>query len=286
MKLFILLVFLLTKCFVTIQAARILVLSPMGTKSHAIGIMPLVEALADKGHQVTLVTPHSHKTKSPNIHKIELSDMVQYVEEEWFSFKNVDLITALRGFINEFRKPTTKGYPSFMANKDIQRIIRERDVDLIILDAIINDFTLPIIDHLGVPFIYHCPGSGPSWTLEAMNVDQEFASVPNLNFELVTPMNFQDRLFNLVATKILLLARKIFVLWYVDEMARKDFPDARPAEKIQQDAALCLVNLDRATSTPRSLPPTMIPVGAMHCRPAEPLPKVSKLSIKLIINIM
>jgi len=252
----------------------------MGTKSHAIGIMPLVEALAEKDHQVTLVTAHSHKTKSPNIRKIELSDMVQYIEEEWFSFKNDDLITALRGFINEFRKPVTRGYSSFMANKDIQRIIREKDVDLIILDAILNDFTLPIIDHLGVPFIYHSPGSGSSWTLEAMNVDQEFASVPNLNFELATPMNFHDRLFNLVVSKLFLLARKIFVLWHVDEVAKNDFPDARPAEKIQQDAALCLVNLDRATSTPRSLPPTFIPVGAMHCRPAQPLPKVSKLFSK------
>ena len=78
------------------NVARILiVLSPMGTKSHTIGMMPMIEALGDRGHQVRLVTPHTHKTKSPNIRKIELSDVIEHVEGEWYAFKLDGLFTAI-----------------------------------------------------------------------------------------------------------------------------------------------------------------------------------------------
>ena len=90
-----LLVLLVIQCLIFVRTAKILVLSPMGTKSHTIGILPLIETLGDRGHQVTLVTPHSHKTKSPNIRKIELSDALEHVEGEWYAFKLDGLFTAI-----------------------------------------------------------------------------------------------------------------------------------------------------------------------------------------------
>ncbi len=150
-----------------------------------------------------------------------------------------------------------------MANKDIQKIIQTKDVDLIILDCIFNDFTFPIIDHLGVPFIFYSPASGTFWTLDAMNVDPELASIPTLGLEVPTPMSFLDRSLNVIANKLVLLIKRVFVLWYVDEISKIDFPNARPAQEVQLDAALCLANIDRATSMPRNLPPTFIPVDAL-----------------------
>ena len=59
-----------------------------------------------------------------------------------------------------------------MANEEFRQLITDTTVDLVIVDAIFNDFTLPIIDHLKVPFIFYSPGSGPLWTLAAMKADQ------------------------------------------------------------------------------------------------------------------
>jgi len=175
-----------------------------------------------------------------------------------------------------FRNAVTYVYPGLMANKDMQRIIQTKDVDLVILDGIWNDFTYAMIDHLGVPFVIYSPGPGATWTLESMSVDQEFASVPNMGLEVHTPMSFPGRVLNLVSTKVFMFIRKFSILWHVDAMAEKDFPNARPKQEIERDATLCLANIDRATSIPRNLPPTFIPAGAMHCRPAQSLPKVSK----------
>jgi len=62
----------------------------------------------------------------------------------------------------------------------------------------------------------------------------------------------------------------------LDDLARKDFHTARSISEIEGDAALCLANIDLATGRVRTLPRTIIPVGALHVRPSTFLPKVKK----------
>lgn len=257
------------------QPARILVLSPMGTRSHLYGFMPMVEALAEKGHQLTVVSPHSPKTESPNIHKIVLSEVVDFLDEAWYSFKSPGLIESFVTPLWEFRRAAMRGYAPFMAIEEIQTFIRTKAVDLVILDAILNDLALPFIDHLGVPFIYHSPGAGATWTWAALGVDQQFSTVPSIAMEAKSTLSFYERMMNMLLSKLFLLAREVWVLGAVDQLAKQDFPHARPVRDIERDAALCLINIDSATSRPRSLPPTVVPVGAMHCHPPKRLPKVT-----------
>ena len=59
-----------------------------------------------------------------------------------------------------------------------------------------------------------------------------------------------------------------------DEYVKKDFPKALPKANFMKDASLVLVNSDVTTDWPRAIPPTVIPSGAAHARPAEELPPV------------
>lgn len=65
----------------------------------------------------------------------------------------------------------------------------------------------------------------------------------------------------------------------LDQVIRKDFPDARSIEQIERDAKLCLTNIHPVTAWVRSLPPNVIAVGAMHVRPPKPLPDVIQLFV-------
>jgi glucuronosyltransferase len=69
------------------MAARILVLSPLGPRSHINSLMPMVETLAENGHQLTAVTSSSPKTISPNIHKIVVDELIEFVDVTWYDFK-------------------------------------------------------------------------------------------------------------------------------------------------------------------------------------------------------
>ena len=49
---------------------------------------------------------------------------------------------------------------------------------------------------------------------------------------------------------------------------------APPMSELIKEASLLYLNSDMSTEEPRPLLPNTISVGAMHCVPAKPLPKV------------
>lgn len=257
------------------RADRILVLSPMGTKSHAYGFLPAIEGLAERGHQVTLITAHVHKIRSPNIRNIVIEGAAAHVDGDLQTFEGENLLNAIKGMLSEFRSGVSVGYGLFMANEEVKEIIRTRPVDLIILDGIVNEATLPLVDFLKVPYILYSPASSPPWILNAMGAYKEYSVIPSIGLSFKARMTFFQRFMNAFLTEVFLLARKLFVLDLVDELAKKDFPNSRSAAEVERGAELCLVNIDRVTGRARSLPPTMIPVGAMQCGPPKPLPEVN-----------
>lgn len=256
------------------QCARILMLSPMGTRSHMYSFMPIMEVLAERGHQVTVVTAHEPKTDTPNIRKIVITEIVEHLESGWQSFERESIASEFLNFVDEVSTLGTIGYQYLMANKDIQEIIKNKDVDLVIVDAILNEFTLPLVDHLGVPFIFHSASTGPPWSLAIFDVPNAYATVPSLGSEFKSDMTFMERVINMAMDEIFLIIRKRIILRMLDDLARPDFPNARPIAEIERSAQLCLASHHSTTAWPRSLPPTFIPIGALHVRPAKPLPNV------------
>ncbi len=109
----------------------------------------------------------------------------------------------------------------------------------------------------------------------AKDVDREYASIPPYFGGYKSQMTFFQRMTNLLLTEASLVYRRYFLLATVDKMAQQHFPNARPIAEIERDAELTFANIHPTTSWLRSLPATFIPVGAMHVRPAKPLPQVS-----------
>ena len=256
------------------DAERILVLAPMCSKSHTISFMPIVEELATKGHQVTVVTPYEFNFPTENIVEIRLQNAYQQFDIDWFSMRKQSSIASfLQGIVN-FRAIMKNGYDILMADKNFQEILKSRAVDLVIVDAVLNDFTLPIIDYLNVPFIMYSPSSNAPWVYAAVNMPVSYATVPNGLGDYISKMTFLERVVNLVGNELFLLIRKYYILNFLDEIANKDFPNSRPIFEIERDSSLCIINSHPATAWHRPLPPNVIEIGALHTRPAMPLPKV------------
>ena len=91
MKLLVLFVFQIISwtvpgCF----AAKIAVLYPGGSKSHLIAAMPIVEELALRGHDVTVVSPFKMSTENSMrlIHLTELEKLIESVPIDWFGMSD------------------------------------------------------------------------------------------------------------------------------------------------------------------------------------------------------
>lgn len=71
-------------------AAKIAVLYPGGSKSHLIAAMPIVEELAQRGHDVTVVSPFKMSTENSmrQIHLAELEKLIESVPIDWFEMSD------------------------------------------------------------------------------------------------------------------------------------------------------------------------------------------------------
>jgi glucuronosyltransferase len=263
--------------FVMCNGKRILFLSPVSTKSHKIGFMPIAEGLAERGHRVTVVSPVEPLKQIQNLREIVIANHYYSSQNfDWFEMGSHDPdLTSISGIIKQFRALNIEGYQLFRANQDVQQIIRTKDVDLVVIDATINDFCFPFIEHLKVPFISYIPSTGIPWTIDAMGVPHESAYVPGGANDHGSEMTFIERAFNSLGMELFLMLRRYFVLEMVDDLVREDFPNLRPIAEIERDAELLIMNSHPTTAWSRPLPPYAIPIGPLHVRPAQPLPKVN-----------
>ncbi|XP_032791501.2 LOW QUALITY PROTEIN: UDP-glycosyltransferase UGT5 [Daphnia magna] len=265
---------LLNHWFVFSQTERILVLAPVCSKSHKISFMPIVEALAEKGHQVTVVTPFSPENQKPNVKEIVLKkNALMEIDTDWFEIQKQNILKVFTWTITVFRTTMKDGYDILMSNEEFQEVLRSRDVDLVIVDAILNDFVLPIIDHINVPFIFYCPASGVPWVMDMLNVPQEYASVPVGMGDYGSQMTFMQRMGNFLSTELFFLVRKAFWLNMLKDVTNKDFPNSRSISEIERDSQLCIINSHPATAWARPLPQNVIPIPALHTRPPKSLPQ-------------
>ncbi|XP_032792429.2 UDP-glycosyltransferase UGT5 [Daphnia magna] len=257
---------------------RILVLLPLGSKSHKLAVMPVVKALAQKGHNLTIISGYKSATKINNIREIQITsidEILERVKVNWFETQKEDSLTQLKTMMMSL-PPTIKfGYELIMTHPEFQTILLERNIDLVIVDAIVSELTFPIIEHLGVPFIFHCSSLGIPWAaaaLEAMGADLNYAAIPFPMTGFDDRMTFGQRLFNIRMAETFRSMRQSYAFDVLDAYAKKDFPNASPTANIMKKASLVLVNSHVTTDWPRSIPPTVIPIGAVHTRPAKQLP--------------
>lgn len=266
---------LVIQLFVACRAGRILVLAPVCSKSHKFSFMPLMEGLAKKGHQVTVVTPFLPSKPVDNIREITTGDIFEEISIDWFEAQRQNNAVAFADILIKFREIMREGYNQLMNNKEFKEILQSRETDLIIVDAILNEFTLPIIDHFNVPFIFYCPAASVPWVVNAMSIPPEYAYVPGGINDNDSRMTFVQRMGNMLSSEVFLWLRQIFLLNMLDDFARKDFPNSRSVAVIERDADLCFINSHPATAWARPLPMNVIPLGATHVRPANTLPEVS-----------
>ena len=150
-------------------------------------------------------------------------------------------------------------------------------VDLVIIDDSFNEYCLPIVEKLGVPFIFYSASTGYPSTWASMGASQELATIPNRFSGFDNEMDFYQRLQNAVTVSVVQLIRNWYTIPAMDRHISADFPNTRSILDIERDASLFFISSKSATSWTRPLPPTVIPLGPLHVRAAVALPSVGPI---------
>nr|XP_045586778.1 UDP-glucosyltransferase 2-like [Procambarus clarkii] len=118
------------------RAYKILMLLPVSSTSHRNVFMPLAEALADRGHEIVMLTNRPKSSNHPNIHEVthgvshfkeDKVNMFDYLKDPTGSFQMfVDMLPAIA---RDFYKDTLV--------KELYE--RRKSFDLFIVDHAFNE---------------------------------------------------------------------------------------------------------------------------------------------------
>jgi len=251
--------------------ARVLVLTVLGSKSHKIGLTPIMEELVQRGHTVTIVTPYQSKELTPGITEIVLKTSFGS-DSSWFKLEEFNQFTMPFYIYKSYAEFFKYFYGKLMADDQFKAIIDQKLVDVVIVDDSFNEYCLPVIESLSVPFIFYSASTGYPSTWASMGASQELATVPNRFSGFDNQMDFWERLTNTATVTLIQLVRNWYTIPAIDRHVRKDLPNSRSILDIEKDASLFFISSKSATSWTRPLPPKVVPLGPLHVRPALPLP--------------
>ncbi|XP_066970092.1 uncharacterized protein [Macrobrachium rosenbergii] len=257
----------------TVQASdgyRVLFMGVLGTKSHTNFYMGIIKELADSGHHVTFVTSYSTKESrtNENIKEVFVPEVDSFHDSlNRFKMSTVALVFKMRDFmplcLNALR------------NDKVQGLLRE-EFDVVLLSPF-NDCLLSIVYQLQAPFIYVYPIGMTSY-LSSIVGNPDFPSfVSALLFEHSFPLSFWERTLNVLTELGMFLTMTHIFRDKMEQGCRSTGlcqDNMPPFAEIQRNASLVYMNSVRELEIPaRPYVPSVIHLGGIHCRPAEPLPK-------------
>ena len=264
---------LLLSILYSCDGARILVLAPFGTLSHKLVYMPIMEALAEKGHSITVVSSFVPKRKVENIREV----FVRSVEVEDVDFFLIRKFQFTAGIIPRLwitGNIVSSVYDNLLNNEEFRQLQRSEQFDLVVVVALFNDFCLSIADLWQVPIVTISPSVGPPWILGNMGVPHQLASNPTVYTEYDNRMSFSQRFVNTMELIVLTIVRNAVVINPLNSKLQKDFPNIRTIQEVEKNISLCIVVSHPALNYPRPLPPTVIEINGLHIQPPKALPSV------------
>ncbi|XP_054277791.1 UDP-glucosyltransferase 2-like isoform X2 [Macrosteles quadrilineatus] len=258
---------------ISVDCAKILCLFPYNARSHFIVMEPLLHALHQRGHNLTVVSSFPQQKRLENFRDVDLS---------------VDLPSAVSSYtldsIREFM-PNRFVTPIFIAkiHMDVcEKVLKDERIlnllnepfDLVIGEIFGADCFSYIAYKLGVPQIAWVTSASLPWSSDRVGLPDNPSYIPNYFVDYPAEMNFWQRLYN----SITLMWSKTVYHFYSDipshRLAEKVFNcSLPPMDEINRQTALILLNSHYTLAQSRPFPPNVVEVGGIHVREPKALPE-------------
>jgi UDP-glucoronosyl and UDP-glucosyl transferase. len=256
--------------------ARILGIFPHVAKSHFMMSEVLMKGLANRGHEVLVISPFPQKTPIPNYTDISLvGSMPNVVSTVALDDIATGLVYTTLKFIFDLGVigcEKTLGYPPVL-----KLINSEEKFDLVITELFNTDCYVGFAHKFQVPFISITTTPVLPWGHErfANPVNPSYNGNALLSYS--DRMSFFERVMNTLYLKITNWAYHYMCDVPSQEIARKYFGQSLPPLKdIVRNTSLILTNRHFSINKPTASLPVIIEVGGLHVETPKKLPEVSE----------
>ncbi|XP_058840181.1 UDP-glucosyltransferase 2-like [Topomyia yanbarensis] len=254
------------------DSAKILCFFPTASKSHVLGTQMLLKNLANRGHEVTMVSafPLSKPLKNYRDIYVPIEDAFGAMMANFMKGGSRNMIKIMPNITQ-----ASLDYTNYTLNSpQFQQLIREEHFDVAILGFFMNDFIFGLGALLRCPTIVYF-SAGISQLVNVVGNPQEIASVPHLLLGNKNPMTFLDRVKNTLfsVVEVALIAyvhHKSKHYYYYNFPSEKGFPSY---EEAKVNTSLLMYNSYFTQTVPRPLLPNAVEVGGLQIKSKpDPLP--------------
>uniref|UniRef100_A0A8D8QFC2 UDP-glucuronosyltransferase n=1 Tax=Cacopsylla melanoneura TaxID=428564 RepID=A0A8D8QFC2_9HEMI len=264
----------------TAESANILAIFPTASYSHQMPLLAIARALAERGHNLTVITPNPLTEPKANYTEIDVSFSYEY----WKPKSNKEQLIKLQKKMNHWEIiPIFQGFSKMIEiqlnSTPIQNFIKYIDrekvkFDLVLYEDLMHTAYLGILPKIGSP---------PLITLLTLNLpcslDDCFGSVcnpsyvPDLAIGFTNKMSFLERAENYLFVLYMAILIRPEILKGQDDLALKYFGYADTTAKLAQNKSLVMLTTSWLYQYPRPVYPYTIIVGPTHIGTTKPLPQ-------------
>lgn len=266
---------------------KILGIFPSLDRNNYLTYRGLIRELANRNHEVTLIS-HFEMPNAPASYKeILLSDNMHQVFKG-LSFESV-IVNEVSRVPFETLVATKAGNDdckTLMTNHQVLHMIRTRPrYDVILVETYNSDCGAALAANLSAPYIAFNPQPVQPWQYNRLGINYNSAYVSQSGLPFGTEPWYFERLKSYVLYHITnwvyYVASQVTDHVYLYKYLGDDLPSL---ESIASNASLVFVNTHQSVYGGVARPDNVIDIGGIHVRPPKIIPTVS-IFINICINI-
>ncbi|KAJ3642499.1 hypothetical protein Zmor_025270 [Zophobas morio] len=261
----------------TVQSARILIVFPLPERSHYILASSLAKALAEKGHDITMVSPFVEANPPTSSYReVQLTGAFEDIQEKQSKNElNFFTIEGPNPFLNAVRLAMTSDeVESVFKHPNFQKLIKSKETfDVVIVEQFLNDALHALATHFKAPLIIFSSLGANFWVNTLTGNPAPTAYVPDTLLKFSEKMTFVERLVNTCTYILNELVYKLYVYPRQSDIVKKYLPGGPHIDDVIYNASIIFLNSHPSTSQAVPHVPNMIEIGGIHVQTPKALPQ-------------
>ncbi|XP_044265327.1 UDP-glycosyltransferase UGT5-like [Tribolium madens] len=263
-----------------VNSAKILGVMPVTGRSHYILVSTLMRALAEKGHDVTVISCFGEKNppKNGTYRDIvvtegleEMQKLAPVVNMNMFDLDKSNPFVGAIFMASMFPAMTEV----MLKNENVQKLINSGEkFDVVIVEQFANDAQKALSTHFGAPLVSLSGLGANYWVNSLVGNPSPPSYIPDLMLDYSVPMTFCERVVNSIVYVFNEFLHKFYIFSKHNEIMKKYIPNAPThISDVLYNNSIVLMNSHPSINQPVPYVPNMIDIGGFHVKPPKKLPK-------------
>ncbi|GAB0099697.1 hypothetical protein DMENIID0001_155840 [Sergentomyia squamirostris] len=258
---------------------RILAVFPVPCRSNAMVGDTLVLELANRGHQVTYLSPFRLRQKRENIGEIFIEGAEEFYQNDE-KLKNLYQYPSVLEEITQTIYSSAELVNFTLSHAAVQKLLRsDATFDLLLLDSFMMDALLGFAYHYRVPSVVVSTRATNKWTDEYVGNPHNPAYNPNLFLGFSSRMTFPERILNSLMSVFLEFTYQYLYLPGQEAIYQRFFGPLQsknsilpPLDDLIHNVSSVLINTHPGFHYPQALLPKLVEIGGIHIPKPKTLP--------------